>query len=319
MRGSILRKAPPRERRAAQDTSEERWNGVFYNALQDRSYPVFIHQLLRFAVLAGLFIVIGIYQLYVNQWLQIRWRRWLTDRYLGTWMTSLAYYRLELAAHGTDTPDQRIADDVRLFVDRSLALSLGGLNAVVTLASFAVILWELSGDFRVPLGATALAVPGSMLWLALVYALVGTWITTRIGRPLAALNYDQQRLEADFRVALVRLRDKVKPWRSHAGKRTRSAPSARVSAGWSETGGRSCAGRSGSGGSPRPITRPQPTRRLRRPAGGRTSHAPIARWPILAARCQLRPGSGRLRARHRALWMWQEHPRSRLCRPVERG
>lgn len=158
-------------------------------------------------MLAALFIVIGVYQLYLNQMRQIRWRRWLTDRYLRRWMGHGAYYRLELAAADTDNPDQRIADDARLFVAGSLTLSLGGLSALVTLGSFAIILWRLSGDLRVPLGGATIVVPGYMLWLALVYALGGTWLTARIGRRLTTLNYDQQRFEADFRVSLVRLRE----------------------------------------------------------------------------------------------------------------
>jgi ABC transporter transmembrane region 2 len=158
-------------------------------------------------VLAAAFILIGVYQLYLNQMLQIRWRGWITDRALRRWMDHDAYYRLELGASETDNPDQRIADDARLFVARSVALSLGGLSALVTLGSFAIILWRISGVVHLSLGAARIALPGCMLWLALVYALVGTWLTARIGWRLTSLNYDQQRFEADFRVALVRLRE----------------------------------------------------------------------------------------------------------------
>jgi len=79
--------------------------------------------------------------------LMIEWRAWLTDRYLGEWMTRQAYYRLQLLDKGTDNPDQRIADDLNIFVDLTLTLSLGLLSAVVTLVSFVRILWTISVYF----------------------------------------------------------------------------------------------------------------------------------------------------------------------------
>jgi vitamin B12/bleomycin/antimicrobial peptide transport system ATP-binding/permease protein len=184
-----------------------RWNNTFYNALQDKDYSVFVHQLIRFCWLAGLYIVVAVYQLYLNQMLQIRWRRWLTERYLGAWLIHGAYYQMQLASGETDNPDQRIAEDLRLFVSGTLALSIGGLRAAVTLVSFVAILWGLSGPLTVPLGSSSIAVPGYMVWAALVYAIVGTWLTNRIGLPLVRLNFDQQRYEADFRFGLVRFRE----------------------------------------------------------------------------------------------------------------
>ena len=181
------------------------WNNAFYNALQDKDYGVFTSQLFKFTYLAGAYILLAVYQLYLNQMLQIRWRRWLTDRYLGTWMADKAYYRLQLQPSETDNPDQRIAEDLRLFVSITLGLSLGILRAVVTLVSFVAILWTLSGPFTIP--GINVTVPGYMVWAALLYAIVGTWLTDKIGRPLVALNFDQQRYEADFRFALVRLRE----------------------------------------------------------------------------------------------------------------
>ncbi len=184
-----------------------RWNNTFYNALQDKNYSVFVHQLIRFSWLAGLYIVVAVYQLYLNQMLQIRWRRWLTERYLGAWLSDGAYYQMQLAAGETDNPDQRIAEDLRLFVAGALALSIGGLRAAVTLVSFVAILWGLSGPLTLPLGGSSIAVPGYMVWAALVYAIIGTWLTNRIGIPLVRLNFDQQRYEADFRFGLVRFRE----------------------------------------------------------------------------------------------------------------
>ncbi|MEX2221964.1 MAG: ABC transporter ATP-binding protein/permease [Candidatus Rokuibacteriota bacterium] len=182
-----------------------RWNNAFYNALQDKDSAVFWSQLFRFTWLAALFIVVAVYQLYLNQMLQIRWRRWLTERYLRTWLADGAYYRMQLTASETDNPDQRIAEDLRLFVSATLTLGIGGMRAVVTLVVFIGILWGLSGSLTIP--GAGWPIPGYMVWAALLYATAGTWLTNRIGRPLVGLNFDQQRYEADFRFGLVRFRE----------------------------------------------------------------------------------------------------------------
>ena len=183
-----------------------KWYNLFYNSLQDKDFAAFGSLLIRFSWLAGLFIVAAVYQIYLNQMLQIRWRRWLTERYLGAWLADGAYYRMQLTAGETDNPDQRIADDLRLFVTGALTLSIGGLRAVVTLVSFLAILWGLSGSVTLPIGP-GVTVPGYMVWAALLYAIAGTWLTNLIGRPLVRLNFNQQRYEADFRFSLVRFRE----------------------------------------------------------------------------------------------------------------
>src|ERR1700722_606247 len=182
-----------------------KWNNAFYDALQARNYTVFLHQLIRFSWLAGLYIVFAVYQYYLNQMLQIRWRRWLTERYLHGWLTDAAYYRMQFAASEADNPDQRIADDVPQFIASTLTLGMGGMGAVVTLISFVAILWGLSGTLTIP--GSSMKLPGYLVWAALLYALVGTWLTDWIGRPLVRLNFDQQRYEADFRFNLVRFRE----------------------------------------------------------------------------------------------------------------
>ena len=182
-----------------------KWNNTFYDALQDKNYAVFLHQLIRFSWLACLFIVFTVYQFYLNQMLQIRWRRWLTERYLHGWLTDAAYYRMQFAASEADNPDQRIADDVPQFIASTLTLGIGGMSAVVTLISFVTILWGLSGTLTIP--SSSMKLPGYLVWAALLYALVGTWLTDWIGRPLVRLNFDQQRYEADFRFNLVRFRE----------------------------------------------------------------------------------------------------------------
>jgi putative ATP-binding cassette transporter len=183
------------------------WNNVFYNALQDRDWDVFVHQLLYFCVLAGAFILLAVYQLYLNQWLEIRWRRWLTNAYLDQWMHGANHYRMQLLGDAADNPDQRIAEDIRMFIELTLSIGLQLLNSCVTLFSFMIILWSLSQAAPLHLFGARYDIPGYLLWAALIYAIVGTAITHLIGRPLTALNYQQQRYEADFRFNLVRVRE----------------------------------------------------------------------------------------------------------------
>jgi putative ATP-binding cassette transporter len=189
------------------------WNNTFYNALQDRNWDAFIYQLGYFCVLAAIYILLAVYQIYLNQWLQIRWRRWLTQTYLDRWLTGANHYRMQLRGDAADNPDQRIAEDVKEFIDAGtsgigiLPIGLGLLNSVVTLGSFAVILWNLSGTAPLHLFGTTLMIPGYLFWAALVYAIIGTILTHLVGRALTALNFQQQRYEADFRFNLVRVRE----------------------------------------------------------------------------------------------------------------
>jgi putative ATP-binding cassette transporter len=190
-----------------------RWNARFYNALQDRNWDAFVSELLFFSALAAAFIVLAVYQLYLNQWLQIRWRRWMTTKYLGDWLGSGTHYRMQLLGDAADNPDQRIAEDIRQFIDAGatgigvLPIGLGLLNAIVTLGSFVIILWGLSAAAPLTLSGERWNIPGYLVWAALAYATIGTLLTHFIGRPLTVLNFNQQRYEADFRFNLVRVRE----------------------------------------------------------------------------------------------------------------
>jgi len=191
------------------DVLFNRWYNLFYNALQAKNKLEFFHQMWRFGVLATCYIVIGVYATYLSQMLQIRWRRWLTERYLQRWLADRTYYRMQLVNGRTDNPDQRIAEDLRMFVDQTLNLSLGLLNAVVTLLAFVGILWALSGTLEFAFKGSTYLAYGYMVWVALGYAIVGSWLTHRIGKPLIGLNFEQQRYEADFRFNLVRFRENM--------------------------------------------------------------------------------------------------------------
>lgn len=192
------------------------WNRLFYDALQNKQADVFWTQLGRFTYLAFGFIIIAVYKFYLTQLLEMRWRAWMTGHYLERWLRNHAFYKLELARYtrtegaGTsspDNPDQRIQEDLNLFTSYSVSLTMGLLNAAVTLASFVGILWGLSGGFAFSFQGGHYEIAGFMVWMALLYCIVGSVLTHYIGRPLIALNYQQQRFEADFRHHMVRVRE----------------------------------------------------------------------------------------------------------------
>ena len=191
------------------------WNKYFYNALEDKDLAAFKYQLLRFLFLASATIIVAVTQTYLRQLLIIRWRRWLTNRYISGWLDHRAYYRLQLTNSSTDNPDQRIADDIAAFINLTLSLSLDLLTALVTLGSFAAILWNLSGSTSF----FGIDIPGYMLWVALFYSIAGTWLVSKIGWPLVGLNFQQQQVEADFRFSLVRVRENAEGIALYAGEK----------------------------------------------------------------------------------------------------
>ena len=195
------------------------WYKAFYDSLQNKDWDVFISQLGVFSLLAAVFIVSAVYQLYLQQWLQIRWRRWLTTRYLGRWLGQGTHYRMRLKGDSADNPDQRIADDIRQFINGTLDIGISLLGSIVTLVSFVVILWNLSSGSPLMIGSKSFNIPGYLVWAALIYAVIGTWVTHLVGRPLIRLNFDQQRYEADFRFSLVRLRENAEEVTLLAGER----------------------------------------------------------------------------------------------------
>ena len=199
------------------------WYNTFYTSLQNKDWDTFIYQIGVFSLLAAFFIVSAVYQLYLQQWLQIRWRNWLTQRYLGRWLGQNTHYRMRLKGDQADNPDQRIADDIREFIDGTLSIGIALLGSIVTLVSFIVILWTLSLTTPLMIGSQSFEIPGYLVWAALIYAILGTWVTHLVGRPLIKLDFDQQRYEADFRFSLVRLRENAEEVTLLAGEEAESA------------------------------------------------------------------------------------------------
>ena len=200
------------------------WYNRFYNTLQDRNWDAFVSALLFFCALAAAFTVLAVYQNYLNMWLQIRWRRWMTQTYLRQWLNTANHYRMQLLGDAADNPDQRIADDLQMFVQNTLSIGVGLLSACVTLCSFVVVLWQLSAEAPLHLFGSSFTIPGYLVWAALFYAIVGTALTHLIGWRLIPLNFQQQRYEADFRFNLVRSREnseQIAALRGEAAERER--------------------------------------------------------------------------------------------------
>jgi len=183
------------------------WYNRFYNTLQDHNFSGFVNAILFFCLIAAIYTVLAVYQNYLNLWLQIRWRRWMTQTYLRQWLNTANHYRMQLLGDAADNPDQRIAEDLQMFVQSTLLIGTGLLNACVTLGSFVVILWSLSAAAPVHLFGLPFVIPGYLVWAALIYAVIGTGFTHLLGWPLITLNFRQQRFEADFRFNLVRSRE----------------------------------------------------------------------------------------------------------------
>ncbi len=183
------------------------WYNAFYTTLQDRNWDSFVKDVLVFCALASVFTVLVVYQNYLNLWLQIRWRRWMTQTYLRQWLNTANHYRMQMLGDSADNPDQRIAEDLQMFVQNTLSIGLGLINSVVSMFSFVVILWTLSEKAPLHLFGVNISIPGYLVWAALIYAVIGTILTHLIGWRLIPLNFKQQRFEADFRFNLVRTRE----------------------------------------------------------------------------------------------------------------
>jgi len=182
---------------------------LIMDAFQDERPRAFLTAMGFFGAVSAGFVFVSAYRIYLRQLLEIRWRRGVTSEFIENWMSECAYCQVQLHRDEVDNPDQRIAEDIRDFVGSALGLSLSFLAAVATLVSFGGLLWELSGRWAMPIDAGHLQVPGFLLWVALLYAVLSTWLTHVVGRRLVPLNFERLRYEADFRYGLMRFRDNV--------------------------------------------------------------------------------------------------------------
>ena len=183
------------------------WYNTFWNALQKYDAPNAWHQLLVFFILVVPYIVAAVYQTYLMQMLQIRWRQWLTKRYLDAWLSRGTYYQMQVLGDGTDNPDQRISQDLATFSSQTLNFVIGLISSVTTIVAFIAMLWTLSAQVAIPWHGAKVVIPGYLVWAAVLYSVCGTVLTAVVGRRLIHLNFNQERFNADFRFSLVRLRE----------------------------------------------------------------------------------------------------------------
>ena len=186
-------------------------NSSLFDALQNYDAKEFLNNLLMFGGVAAVYIGFAVYRYYLQQILAIRWRKWLTEYYCDRYLSQHIYYHLQMSGRAADNPDQRLADDAHQFIAFFLKFTLGVANALLTLISFIVVLWRLSGSLTLDLSVIGidltLVIPGYLVFLSLLYAGFGTWMTLRLSRPLVALNYHMEKSEADLRFSLIRLRE----------------------------------------------------------------------------------------------------------------
>jgi vitamin B12/bleomycin/antimicrobial peptide transport system ATP-binding/permease protein len=193
------------------------WNARFYNALQEKNADTFWHELKYWVVVATLFIVAAVYRVWLTQLLTIRWRRWLSQVYFRDWLADRTYYHMELTRQGADNPEQRIEQDCAAFATQTLSITVGLLLQLMTLVTFAVVLWNLSSSFV--LNIFGFAIPGYMMWAAIGYALVGSMATYLIGKPLVRVNFELERYNADFRYRMIRVRENAESIALYNGER----------------------------------------------------------------------------------------------------
>src|SRR5215212_6043101 len=187
------------------------WNARFFNALEARDWNGFTRELFVFGFITLGAILATASQYYFGQSLIIRWRRWLTERYVAVWMAEGRHYRLRFVDNTVDNIHLRIANDVLLFLQRTHELGTGLLNSVVAFFSFAFILWGLSAATPLPLFGQDYSFPGYLVFTALAYAGIGTLVAHLIGWRLIPLQFNQQRFESDFRFAIARVTDNAEP------------------------------------------------------------------------------------------------------------
>jgi len=195
------------------------WNNTFYTALQEYNTTVIFNELIHFSWLAALYIIFSVYSFYLLQVLGLRWRKWLTAQYLECWLKGKTYYRLQMFGTTTDNPDQRISEDINLFVTKTIELTVGFIKAICVLTAFIIILYQISGTLEFTLMGVSWHIPGYLVWIAILYAVIGTWLTHRVGYRLMKLNFMQQRYEANFRFSMMRMRENAESVAFYGGEK----------------------------------------------------------------------------------------------------
>ncbi|TIP88348.1 MAG: ABC transporter ATP-binding protein/permease, partial [Mesorhizobium sp.] len=186
-----------------------RWNEPFYDALARRDMQGFLHQLLVFAAIAGGLVVLNVGQTWLDQTIRLKLREALTVDLIGEWMRPARAFRLANAGAIGVNPDQRLQQDAGHLSDLSTGLGIGLLQSFILLVSFVGVLWSLSSGFVFHVGGYSLAIPGYMVWAAILYAGTASWLSWLVGRPLIRFNSDRYTREAELRSSVVRVNENV--------------------------------------------------------------------------------------------------------------
>ena len=184
------------------------WYGRLFNALQNKDATSFGQEIAIFLLLAVAWIISQVIEYVCGQYLLIRWRRWMSTAFFERWMQSATHYRMQFYGEKADNPDQRIAEDIRTYVVETYTISLSLFSKLLSLAAFVQVLWGLSATFKYQIGSVNLdSVPGYLVWVALAYAVIVTFVAHLIGRALIRLNFNKEKAEANFRFSLARTRE----------------------------------------------------------------------------------------------------------------
>lgn len=189
------------------------WSRDFFNSLQSRNLEEFMTQLGILCILASVSLVLFANQKFFCSKAILIWRRWLSAHYVNRWLSSKCYYR-ETGLGNLDNPDQRIAQDLQLFPALTINMIFDFIDSIGSLGVFSVILWKLSDQYII----LGYHVPGSLLWIAIAFVIVGTYFTHLIGKPLINLEKQSQKIEADYRYGLMRIRDNAKAIGAYGGE-----------------------------------------------------------------------------------------------------
>jgi putative ATP-binding cassette transporter len=195
------------------------WYNGMYTALQQLNEKVFWLQMRVFAALATVHVLRILLNYFISQCLIIHWRSWLNERLLGLWLDNQAYYRTQHLDQPVDNPDQRMQQDIASLVGTTLELTTGTIDALVSIFAYTMILWGLSGVCSL----FGLQIPHGMVFILFAYVLLATVFAFKIGRPLILLSYLSEQLNADYRYALVRVREYAENIALYCGEKVEGA------------------------------------------------------------------------------------------------
>lgn len=191
------------------------WYNNMYTALQEFNQTVFWEQMILFCFIAGFSVAAALISYYLNQRFSINWIEWLNTELLEKWMDKRAYYKSQYIGNNLDNPDQRIQQDIQSYVKTTLSLSTGVIDAVTSMISYTILLWGLAG----PMTLLGIEIPRAMVYLVFAYVIFTTLIAFWLGKPLIRLNFANEKLNANYRYSLIRVKEYAESIAFYAGEK----------------------------------------------------------------------------------------------------